>query len=247
MSNEAISHPRIIITAAEDVIGECWNDYSTCISNSNGVPIRIDLGTDIDTLEKFDGLLITAGVDIDPRIYGASKSDYVNETNIERDQFEIALLEKARQLDAPVLAICRGHQIFNVGSGGSLLQHLDNRERHRARRGKTSSDSDAGWHNVELTKNTLLYNITNSTQIYTNSRHHQAVLSNDIAPGLIASAYSEQDVIEALEDPSMTWGLSVQWHPERNEMTSNPDLQNASTALFDAFVTAAKKYSLNSI
>jgi gamma-glutamyl-gamma-aminobutyrate hydrolase PuuD len=45
----------------------------------------------------------------------------------------------------------------------------------------------------------------------------------------------------------MTWGLSVQWHPERNEMTDNPDLQNASTALFDAFVTAAKKYSLNSI
>ena len=82
MSNEAISHPRIIITAAEDVIGECWNDYSTCISNSNGVPIRIDLGTDIDTLEKFDGLLITAGVDIDPRIYGASKSDSVSYTHL---------------------------------------------------------------------------------------------------------------------------------------------------------------------
>ena len=45
----------------------------------------------------------------------------------------------------------------------------------------------------------------------------------------------------------MTWGLSVQWHPEQREMTDNPDLENASTALFDAFVTAANIYSLNSI
>ena len=50
-------HPRIIITSAENVIGECWNDYARCISNSNGLPIRIDVGVNIDTIEKFDGLL----------------------------------------------------------------------------------------------------------------------------------------------------------------------------------------------
>ena len=245
MNKDNSSYPRILITAAEDVVGECWEDYSRCISNSNGLPIRVDLGMNIDAIENFDGLLITAGIDVDPQIYGAEKSDYVTETNIKRDQFELALLEKARQKDTPVLAICRGHQIFNVSSGGSLLQHLENREPHRARRGKNKSDIDSGWHKVEIAKNTLLHNITNSTQIFTNSRHHQAVLSNNIGSGLIASASAEQNVIEALEDPSMTWGLSVQWHPERREMTDNSDLANASTALFDAFVTAAKKYSLD--
>ena len=247
MNDNTNYHPRIIITSAENVIGECWNDYARCISNSNGLPIRIDVDANIDTIEKFDGLLITAGVDIDPVIYGAKQSDYVTETNIKRDRFELALLEKARQIDAPVFAICRGHQLFNVGSGGSLLQHLENREPHRARRGKTTDSIDSGWHNVEVAKDTLLHNITNSSQIYTNSRHHQAVLTNGITPRLIASAHSEQNVIEALEDPSMTWGLSVQWHPEQREMTDNPDLENASTALFDAFVTAANIYSLNSI
>ncbi|MBG92574.1 MAG: hypothetical protein CL792_01135 [Chloroflexi bacterium] len=247
MNNDNSLYPKILITAAENVVGECWNDYSRCVSNSNGLPIRVDLGTDIETIQNFDGLLITAGIDIDPQIYGAEKSDYVTETNIKRDQFELALLEKARQLDVPVLAICRGHQLFNVGSGGSLLQHLENREPHRARRGKKNGSIDSGWHNVEVVKNTLLHKITNSTQIFTNSRHHQAVLSNNVGPGLIASALAEQNVIEALEDPSMTWGLSVQWHPERREMTDNADLKNASTTLFDAFIAAAKKYSLNSI
>ena len=42
----------------------------------------------------------------------------------ERDALEFQLLEWALADDLPVLAICRGIQLLNVGLGGTLYQDL---------------------------------------------------------------------------------------------------------------------------
>lgn len=241
------NRPHILITRAEEVLGENWDDYTACVERAGGDPAPADLSAGIEAYRDFDGLIVTAGVDIDPARYGAETGEYIRETNPDRDAFEQALLAEAQRRDVPVFAICRGHQVLNVARGGSLLQHLDQREPHRARRGEDGESIASGWHDIEVATGSLLHSITGAGTIHANSRHHQAVLTSTIAPGLAITGTAAQDVVEAFEDPAMTWCLSVQWHPERPEMTDEPSMQNASTALFEAFVAACATHATRAV
>ena len=225
--------PRILVTRAEEVIGERWDDYADRLEEAGADWAAYDLedwrpGTRI---EGFDGLLISAGLDVDPACYGETPSRYVTETNAARDEFETALLHDALDRDLPVLAICRGHQLFNVAHGGSLLQHIAEREPHRARSGEDDA-IDSGWHEVTLAEGSLLAALFGVRSLRVNSRHHQAVTPDRLAPGLRVAATTADGVIEALERPDRRWAVSVQWHPEREEI-AGPQLP-----LFEAFVEA---------
>ena len=77
-----------------------------------------------------------------------------------------------------------------------------------------------------------------ATSLRVNSRHHQAVVANGVAPGLVATGTAPDGVVEALEDRSRGWVLGVQWHPERPEMRDDERYAAASRNLFAAFVTA---------
>jgi len=233
--------PRVLITRAEEVVGERWEDYAVAIERFGAVPVTADLqmgDAGLRLLSSCEGLMVTAGVDIDPQRYGEPQSDRVSEVNSERDAFEESLLATAREKNLPILAICRGHQIFNTSRGGTLLQHLEEREPHRARRGADGESIASGWHDVAVAPGSLLAQITKSSSIRVNSRHHQAVLTSTIAPGLVPTGTAEQDVVEALEDPRLSWALSIQWHPERPEMLENESLRNSSPDIFEAFVAA---------
>ena len=65
-----------------------------------------------------------------------------------------------------------------------------------------------------------------------NSRHHQAITRDGVAPGLRVAATTEDGVVEALEHPQQRWALSVQWHPEREEIAEQ------QRPLFEGFVEA---------
>lgn len=232
--------PRILISRAEEVIGEHWDDYASCIERAGGAPEPADLEADggVEGFGSFDGLVITAGVDLDPARFGEPRSERVREVNGERDAFEEALIAAATAADLPILAICRGHQVLNVARGGKLLQHLEEREPHRARWGPDGETIASGWHDVEVAPGSLLHSITSATTIHVNSRHHQAVTTSTLAPGLVGSGTAAPEVVEALEDPALTWALGIQWHPERPEMWEEASMQNSSTAIFEAFVAA---------
>lgn len=228
--------PRILITRAEDVTGERWNDYADRVQAAGGEPVAADLAGWTPGAEPppYEGVILTGGVDVDPTRYGDPPSDRLGPTNGDRDAFEAALIEHALDHDRPVLGICRGHQLFNVVHGGSLLQHIEEREPHRSRRGEDGRIA-SGWHEVEVAPGTILAGILGDAPLRVNSRHHQAVTPDRLAPGLTVAATTEDGIIEALEDPSKRWALSVQWHPERSEMDGE-----ASRALFEAFVEACR-------
>lgn len=63
--------------------------------------------------------------------------------------------------------------------------------------------------------------------------HHQAV--DRLGTGLLASAWSADGVVEAVELPHNRFCIGVQWHPEQSP---------TETALFDAFVQAARERQL---
>jgi putative glutamine amidotransferase len=233
--------PIILISRAEDVLGERWDDYAEAIVAAGGDARAVDLGEAADALPPFDGLMVTAGFDVDPARYGQQRSDRVQEVDAERDAFEEALFARAYQLDVPVLAVCRGHQLLNTWRGGSLLQHLEQREPHRARRGPDGESIDSGWHDVAVAPGSLLATVTGATRgamLHVNSRHHQAVPPDGVGEGLVATGIAPDGVVEAVEDPSRDWVLGIQWHPERPEMRDDPRYAAGSTVLFEAFVTA---------
>src|SRR3954467_12355152 len=89
-------------------------------------PISFQPESGIPSLNGVAGLLLSGGVDIDPSLYGAARDPRTQESDHERDEMEWRLLEQAVAADIPVLAICRGMQVFNIfHPGGTLIQHLD--------------------------------------------------------------------------------------------------------------------------
>jgi len=183
--------------------------------------------------------VLTGGVDVDPARYGDAPHPRLGDINPTRDAFELALLQAALATGVPVLGVCRGHQLFNVAHGGALLQHIEEREPHRSRHDPSDRDVIAsGWHDVAIATNSTLARAlgaesTETLHVRVNSRHHQAVTTDRVAPGLRVTATTEDGIVEALEDPAQRWAVSVQWHPERPEL--------AQRALFEAFVAACRE------
>jgi putative glutamine amidotransferase len=134
----------------------------------------------------------------------------------------------------PIFGICRGLQVMNVCFGGTLFQDID---RDRARPSVTHRQTEpwgARVHDVTVNEGSLLHGIVGERHLRINSFHHQAV--REVAPTLAVSAVAEDGLVEAAEMRDYTWGLGVQWHPERHEATAphhDPD-----RLLFRAFANA---------
>ena len=160
------------------------------------------------------GLVLSGGIDVDPRLYGQRRRPETDWHHPFRDRYELALLEEALRRDMPVLGICRGHQLLNVIMGGKLIQHIPG-DSHRA---EPEPPRRSAWHEVTLAAGSRLAGILGEGRIRVNSRHHQGVAPEMVASGLRATAVSPDGLVEAMEGERQRWLVSVQWHPERPEM-----------------------------
>ena len=188
----------------------------------------VDLPEVSSGLAGCSGLLLTGGVDVDPALYREAPHPRTQPPVRARDEMELVLLREALAADLPVFAICRGLQLLNVCLGGSLLQHIDN-ETHVVDEGNVSR-----WHDVSIAEDSRLYGVLGRSRVVVNSRHHQAVTPDRLAPGLRISATSDDGLVEALEGTAQRWLTAVQWHPERLE-TESPGFAPQSQELFRAF------------
>jgi putative glutamine amidotransferase len=184
-------------------------------------------------LDGLDALLLTGGEDIHPAWYGAEPSPRLHPPSRERDLFELALFAAARQRELPILGVCRGIQLVNVALGGSLYQDLPSeRPGPVAHDPGTARESRA--HAVRLREGSRAAAALGACELAVNSFHHQAV--ERLGGGLVASGWSEDGLIEAVESPeNAPWLLAVQWHPE--EM--HADRAAPDRGLFRALVEAA--------
>src|SRR5580700_9339093 len=71
-----------------------------------------------ESLDSVAGLVLSGGTDVDPALYGEVPAPETETPDRERDVYESELLLTALARDLPVLAICRGLQLFNVVRGG---------------------------------------------------------------------------------------------------------------------------------
>ena len=167
-----------------------------------------------DTLPaEASGLLLTGGVDVNPRLYGEKRSPLTDKPNQKRDEHELRLLNQALDRDLPVLCICRGHELLNVALGGSLVQHIETNG-HR-----WHDDGSSNWHEVSLDGPSRLAQLHGRDAVLrVNSRHHQGVTEDRLAPALRPTARSADGFVEAMESTDHRWVTGIQWHPERPEM-----------------------------
>lgn len=234
--------PRIGVTRWEDVPGEAVDRYWSRVREAGAEVVDLDESSAASiarTAPSLDGLVLTGGIDVDPSNYHApERHPKVKETSPARDDAELAYLDAALRRDIPVLAICRGHQLLNVGLGGSLLQHIESGE-HRA--DYRTEGYPSRWHDLRILDGTRLAAALGHTSIEINSRHHQAVRAADLAPGLRPVAFADdhgEDLIEGAESLRHRWVVGVQWHPERAE-DHRPAFHPLMRRLFDAFVREA--------
>lgn len=158
----------------------------------------------IGELAACNALIFPGGGDINPELYGQLNLGSVN-IDTELDLLQLRALEQAVKANVPILGICKGMQLINIGLGGTLIQHLDTVSFH------TSAKEDV-YHSAITTEDSFLFPLYGAS-FPVNSRHHQAV--DKLANGLIPVQWCPEDsCIEALCHASLPiWG--VQWHPER--------------------------------
>ncbi len=200
--------------------------YYDSLRRAGGEPLIVD-GPELPP--EAAGLLLTGGADVDPRLYGERRAPQTERPNKARDEHELRLLRQALELDLPVLAVCRGHQLLNAALGGSLLQHIEG-DAHRI--GENAERSH--WHTVSLCAGggRLGEVYGNGAVLRVNSRHHQGLTRDGLTPPLTPLAYSPDGLVEAVESRDHRWVMGVQWHPER------PEMRPATDPLFAAFVAA---------
>lgn len=187
---------------------------------------------------NFDGVLFTGGEDVDPTLYDEKKKYDSVKMNRARDDFELALLDRALRGRRPILGICRGAQMINVKFGGSLYQDLKADVpledtpvtlEHK----QPGSRSDA-THSVTVTESQSLVGAAVSGSCRVNSLHHQAI--KRLGHGLKVTAHAEDGLVEAVEAADhYPFLLAVQWHPE--EMTDRPEQRK----IFEEFIAKCRE------
>ncbi len=105
----------------------------------------------------------------------------------------------------PVLGICKGLQIINVGLGGTLYQDMPTARLHRYAEGDQ-------YHATVIREGSWLYGLYGACAVV-NSAHHQSIRT--LGRGLCAVQHCPLDgCIEAVSHRELPI-LGVQWHPER--------------------------------
>ena len=212
--------------------------YLRAIEAAGGLPVVIpplELAAVEPLLDRFGGLCLSGGPDLDPAAYHERRHPDLGPIEPELDYFELELARHADDRGLPILALCRGQQVLNVARGGTLHQHLPDRPgttiEHRQ-----SAPGDRPTHGVEVAAGSRLARLMGRRKARVNSFHHQAV--DRLGPGLRAVAWSPDGVIEGVEAPAREFLVGVQWHAET--LVARRD----NAALFEGLVQAAARHGL---
>jgi putative glutamine amidotransferase len=252
--------PNIVVTVADPstkadpALAERKNRlYAEALSDRGCSLVLLSSATPANERDRalagMAGLLLSGGADIDPGQYGEEVAG-AEELEPDRDALERAAWDAAQSRGVPVLGICRGHQAINVFCGGTLIQDV------AGHAGAPYGKGPALMHFLEIEPASRLGRAIASAapdgvaggdeedaalELEVNSFHHQAVGTAMLAPGLVATAWSDSPsgrIVEGLEAADGRWVMGVQCHPERLESTPVE-----FGGLWDTFTDAAREFA----
>lgn len=197
-------------------------------------------------MERMDGLLLVEGEDVEPKRFAARKANFkfLEETHPLKDEIELRLLREALRREVPILGICRGSQLLNVVSGGTLYgdvqrekaaehTHIDRAHSDRPHIDRPHIDYahyDTYRHPVTVAAGTPLARWYRRKALKVNSYHHQGVRA--LAERFVPMAHADDGLVEAYYDPKAAFVVGLQFHPERmlKEYAGNMQVWKAFTA-----------------
>lgn len=118
-------------------------------------------------------------------------------------EYDYYICDYAKQKNIPVLGICAGMQLLARSGSNNYNEKID-KDNHNL--------DDNLTHKITIKKDTLLHKILNIDELYVNSYHHYKIHDEGIN---VASATSDDGVIEAIENSNYRFYLGLQWHPEK--------------------------------
>jgi putative glutamine amidotransferase len=182
-----------------------------------GVTVRNACAEEV-SLADVDGLLLSGGPDVGREFLKQEIPDptLIRDAVPARDRWEFAAVESALERGLPILAICKGMQLFNVALGGTLKLDIPDHNAPELRNANVQPlrvDRNAR-HQFEAV----------------NSAHHQAI--DRLGANCETESWcAADDIIEQIRLSNYPFALGVQYHPERDTMY---------LPLFDDFVSQLK-------
>lgn len=213
--------------------------YGEAVEAAGAAPVHISLipsGEYIDTLvDGLDGILLPGSdSDVDPLRYGQQPHPALGSVHKIKDETDLLLIDATERKRIPLFAICFGMQVLNVSRGGTLIQDIRS-QLPGAIKHEQGVPRERPSHDVRVAAGSKLNEIIKTEDLTVNSHHHQAL--ETLGADLVATAWSSDGVIEAIEDPRPDrFVIAVQWHPElgwQNDMFSQ--------RLFSSFVAHARE------
>jgi putative glutamine amidotransferase len=215
--------------------------YSEAVEAAGGAPVHISLIPKPDyiatVVDDLDGVLLPGSdSDIDPLRYGTEPHRNLGSVHPVKDETDLLVLEEIEKRRLPLFAICFGMQALNVSRGGTLIQDIP-AQLPQAIKHQQGPPRDRPSHPITLGNSSLLLSLASSERALVNSHHHQAV--EKVGKNLIATAWSSDGLIEAIEDSRPErFALGVQWHPELGWQQDR-----LSQALFERFIAETRKFA----
>jgi putative glutamine amidotransferase len=211
--------PRVLLLARD---GDAPAPYVRWLEDA-GAQVRVQPGAASEReLAVADALVVTGSVrDLHSELYGEAPRSLRGEPDLAADRVDLGAVRDALTFDLAFAGICRGHQLLNIASGGTLYQDvvLD---------GVTDSSHDDSEHRVDTHAAAGMRSLLGRSAHVTSS-HHQAV--RRIGRHVRATASSPDGVIEMVERTDRRFAVGMQWHPELD--------RHAGDRIAEALVLAA--------
>lgn len=217
------SRPRVLIVARRlerktktiDWVSEI---HLSLLLQEDLFPVIVPLSPEVlDALPEYtenaSGLVLVEGGDIHPSYTGSGvPAEKLHEVDLVKDRIEFALLDHVLQRKLPYLGFCRGNEILNVSRGGTL--YLDvYKDLGRKTRHLDPAHYDQHRHGLDVVPGTPLADWYGSDRLMVNSYHRQGIKT--LGHGLEPMAVADDGLVEAVYDPSLSFCVGLQFHPER--------------------------------
>ena len=195
------------------ILSKAGDNYIKWIEDENIVLLDAYTIDNTDSiLALADGIIFTGGEDINPLLYNDTSNLALCETiNHRRDSLEQKLFDYAFRHQIPLMGVCRGMQMMNVATGGSLYGDIPSEIGtdivHR--------NNGEVMHNIVVTDTCSLIFPLGKDTFTVNSWHHQGLKDISSYLQIVAKSYDglpEGVVMDKAFHPFM---IAVQFHPER--------------------------------